>query len=146
VITSRDTLFQAAILRTAAISPTAGSGISDVTSAVGADLRRRLDLSTCRFEPFPFDALLPRIEPGRIVIPAAEPVTASYASWRPEHGVELPVRYGQLTLGRFVLVPKVATCGIAIPAELRADAIAIAQSVGDELGRRWSTTHPARER
>src|SRR4029077_2664586 len=59
-------------------------------------------LRTCWFESFPFDVQLPRIEPGRIVLPADEP---GVPSWSFDIGVELPVRCSGLTLGRYVLVP-----------------------------------------
>jgi hypothetical protein len=101
-------------------------------------IKARLDLRTCRFEPFPFDALMPRIEPDRIVLPPDEPGLRSYASWRPDDGVELTVHYGPLTLGRFVLVPHTPTCGVAIPRCSRTAAIAIARRAGDALGRRWA--------
>ncbi len=61
-----------------------------------------LELCACRFEPFPFEVQLPRIEPGRIVIPVEEP---GIAAWSGQAGVELPVHLSGLTVGRFVLVP-----------------------------------------
>jgi hypothetical protein len=102
------------------------------------EIKTRLDLRACRFEPFPFDALLPRIESDRIVLPADEPGTRPYGLWQPIDGIELPVRYGPLTLGRFVLVLRTPTCGVAIPAPLRTAAIAIAQRTGDALGSQWT--------
>ncbi len=114
----------------------------NLVTDVADEFKARLGLRACWFEPFPFDALLPRIEPGRIMIPAAEPGTRPYTSWQSTHGVELPVRYGALTLGRFVLVPHVSTCGVALPPESREDAIAVARLVGDELARRWTITDP----
>jgi hypothetical protein len=92
------------------------------SDAVAADLVELLDLDGCRYEPFPFDVQLPRIESGSILIAAAEP---GVAPWRAGTGIELPVRFDGLTLGRFVLVPKRETCGVAFPAQLRATAIAI---------------------
>ena len=84
----------------------------------------------CWFEPFPFDAQLPRIEPGRILLPAAEP---GVAPWTFGLAVELPVRCEGLTLGRFVLVPAQPTCGVALSVEGRAEAIAWAADAGAEL-------------
>jgi ABC-type amino acid transport substrate-binding protein len=123
-------------------SPDLASFDLDLVTHVAEELAARLALRACRFEPFPFDALLPRIEPGRIVIPAAEPVARSYAEWQPAQGVELPVRYGSLILGRFVLVPNATTCGIAIPPADRATAISLARTAGVALGRRWSHNNP----
>lgn len=91
--------------------------------AAAAHLVSLIDLRACRFEPFPFDEQLPRIEPGRIVLPGAEP---GVAPWSGADGVELPVRHGGLTLGRFVLVPASPTSGVAFSAAVRADAIAFA--------------------
>ncbi len=85
------------------------------------------ELRACRFEPFPFNAQRPRIEPGRIVIPPAE---TGIADWHGEPGVELPVRYRGLTLGRFLLAPATATTGVGFAPDDRAVAIAIAGRVG----------------
>ena len=84
-------------------------------------------LRACWFEPFPFDVQLPRIEPGRIVLPAEEP---GVASWSPGSGIELPVRHDDLTMGRFVLVPETPTTGVALAPSARAEAIAMATRVG----------------
>jgi hypothetical protein len=87
-------------------------------------------LRTCWFEAFPFDVQLPRIEPGRIVLPAEE---AGVLSWPLGIGVELPVRYAGLTLGRYVLVPVTPTAGVAFPPALRDEAIAMADAVGSRI-------------
>ena len=81
--------------------------------ALAAELGGIFDLRECRYEPFPFDAQLPRIEPGRIV-PAAEP------------GV-LPVCAEGLALGRFVLVPRSPTCGVSLSPRGRTIAITLAE-------------------
>ena len=86
-----------------------------------------LDLRGCRFEPFPFDVQLPRIEPGRIVLPAEEP---GVEPWTLDNGVELPVRFRGLTLGRYVLLPRTRTAGVALSSSARAAAIALAAEVG----------------
>jgi hypothetical protein len=85
-----------------------------------------LELEACWFESFPFDTQMPLIESDRIVLPAAEP---GLAPWRFGGGVELPVRFGKLTLGRFVLVPRRPTSGVAISRSDRATAIALADHV-----------------
>jgi hypothetical protein len=87
-------------------------------------------LRACWYESFPFDAQLPRIEPGRIVLPCDEPGVAGAAG---DVGVELPVRYRGLTLGRFVLVPASPTCGVAFSAASRAEGLALADSVGQRI-------------
>ena len=121
--------------------PTDRAALSgDPVGQFAAELTARFDLRACWFEPFPFDALLPRIEPGRIVVPAAEAGARSFTDWRSDDGVELPVRYGALTLGRYVLVPRTSTCGVALASTSRNDAIAGARLVGDELARRWTVT------
>ena len=89
-------------------------------------LRTMFDLDDCRFEPFPFDTQLPRIEPGRIVLPASEP---GIESWRLDRGIELPVRAGGLLVGRFVLVPKSPTSGAALSPHERGEAIELANGI-----------------
>jgi len=103
---------------------------ASTSDAVAADLVELLDLDGCWYEPFPFDVQLPRLESGSIVIAAAEP---GVAPWRAGTGVELPVRFDGLTLGRFVLVPKRETCGVAFPAHLRATAIATAAQAAPRI-------------
>src|SRR5436309_750825 len=102
--------------------------------AVAADVVSRIvalfDLRECRFEAFPFDVQLPRLEPGRVVLPAAEP---GIGCWQ-GGAVELPVRTADgLTLGRFVLVPRTATCGVAWSPQARATAIACAQAAASSI-------------
>ncbi len=87
-------------------------------------------LHSCWFESFPFDVQLPRIEPGRIVLPADEP---GVASWSGEAGIELPVRHGGLTLGRFVLVPVSPTTGVGFSVTARDEAMSISASVGARI-------------
>jgi hypothetical protein len=105
-------------------------GLDDVVT----ELVALLDLHACWFEPFPFDAQLPRIEPGSIVLPAAEP---GIAPWRVDNGVELPVRFNGLLLGRFVLAPRVTSVGVAFPPRARDDAITIAEVFAAALAREW---------
>ena len=90
-------------------------------------LTEHMALADCWFEPFPFDTQLPRIEPGRVVLPAPEP---GLEPWTLDAGVELPVLYRGLTVGRFVLWPKARTTGVAFDIDTRAAAIALAASVG----------------
>jgi hypothetical protein len=98
--------------------------LADLVSGL---LIERMGLADCWFEPFPFDTQLPRIEPGRIVLPAAEP---GLEPWTLDAGVELPVLYRDLTVGRFVLLPRTRTSGVAFDADVRADAIALTLPVG----------------
>jgi hypothetical protein len=98
--------------------------------AAATGLVAKFGLRACRFEPFPFDFQLPRIEPGRITLPSAEP---GIASWSGEPGVELPVRYCGLTVGRFVLVPGSPTTGVAFSPTDRAEAISTMVDLGRVL-------------
>jgi len=84
-------------------------------------------LRACWYESFPFDVQLPRIEPGRIVLPADEP---GLAPWSLDLGIELPVRHGLLTIGRYVLAPASRTTGVVFTPARRADAIALISPVG----------------
>jgi hypothetical protein len=89
-----------------------------------------LELRSCRFEPFPFDNQMPRIEPGRIVLPAAEP---GVAPWRLDAGVELPVRFGDIVLGRFVLEAATRTSGVMFSPAGREEAIRLAERVAPAI-------------
>jgi len=100
-----------------------------VVEATSDQLVEMFGLCACWFEWFPFDAQLPRIEPGRIVLPAPEP---GVEWWTFGAGVELPVRFRGLTIGRFVLVPAAPTTGVVLPAALRTKAISMAEAVGPE--------------
>ena len=91
-----------------------------IVDMVSAWLADRLDLRDCWFEPFPFDAQLPRIERGRIVLPPVEP---GVAPWQFDNGVELPVRAHGLTLGRFILLPASSTCGVKLSPRDRDEAL-----------------------
>jgi hypothetical protein len=109
-------------------------------------LRAQLDLAQCSFEPWPFDALLPRIERGRIVLPADVVGARSYGAWQAEDGIELPLRIHELQLGRFVLVARDATRGVAFPISSRDRALDIAERCATLLAARltkgvcsWST-------
>lgn len=102
---------------------------SSVADSVVARLAGRLDLADCWYEPFPFDVQLPRLEPGRVVLPPGEP---GVGVWKPG-AVEVPVRAAGLTLGRFVLVPRTPTCGVAWSPRLRAVAIAWADAVAPAI-------------
>ena len=104
--------------------------IDDVLADAACEITALFDLRACWFEAFPFDALLPRIEPGRIVLPTAEPGVAPWS----DSGVELPVRLNGLTLGRFVLQPGCPTAGAGLAPTARDRALAIADRVAAPLG------------
>ncbi len=98
-----------------------------ILCAAATWLVAKFGLCACRFEPFPFDVHLPRIEPGRVVLPAAEP---GVAVWSGEPGVELPVRHFGLPVGRFVLVTQSSTTGVGFSPSDRAEAISMMVGVG----------------
>ena len=104
---------------------------SSVARAIAEPLVPRLiamlGLRGCWFEPFPFDVQLPRIESGRIVLPPDEP---GVRSWALDMGVELPVRYSGLTLGRYVLVAASPTTGVDFSPASRAEALSMVAPVG----------------
>ena len=104
---------------------------------LAARITARLGLRACWFEPFPFERLLPRLERDRVVIPAREPVLLSCDERQATAGLELPVRYRGLKLGRFVLVTARPTCGVAISSSARSEAISIADRAGEQLARSW---------
>jgi hypothetical protein len=104
---------------------------------IAADLAELLALRDCWFEPFPFEAQLPRIEPGRILLPASEP---GLTPWRTDTAIELPVRLDGLTLGRFVLAPAKPTVGVSLSPDGRAIAIDLANSVAPVVAK--ALRHP----
>jgi hypothetical protein len=106
------------------------SSSESLVEATASRLVGMFGLRACWFEPFPFDEQLPRIEPGRIMLPGAEP---GVESWSCNHGVELPVRFARLTLGRFVLVAAMQTTGVRFSHVDRAEAIAMAEGVGEVI-------------
>ena len=101
-----------------------------VIEATATRLIEMFGLQACWFDPFPFDAQLPRIEEGRIVLPAPEP---GVVPWAYGLGIELPVRFGDLTVGRFVLVPESPTTGVGFAPARRSEAISMADAIGLEL-------------
>jgi len=62
-----------------------------------------------------------------ILLPAAEP---GVAPWSTDAGVELPVRFRGLTIGRYVLTPATRTVGVALPPGARAAALAMVAEAG----------------
>jgi hypothetical protein len=102
-----------------------------LVEATAARIVALLPLQACWFEAFPFDRQMPCIELGRIVLPATEPGVAPWSFG----GIELPVRGAGLTLGRFVLVPHMPTCGVQLSPRDRAIAIELADDVGDAIVR-----------
>jgi hypothetical protein len=126
-----------------------GSCVEDQLDETAGAIATLLDLRACWFEPFPFDTLLPRVEQGRIVIPAPEPGVAPCCG----PGVELPVRANGLTVGRFVLVPAVPSTGVIFAPTARNDAAALAARSGalvaaalidGDLVRRFGEQHTRR--
>jgi hypothetical protein len=108
-------------------NPASQSSTSATETA--AAICARFGLRACWYEPFPFDAQLPRIEPGRVVLPAIEP---GIEPWR-LGDIELPVRYGDLLLGRFVLRPVAPTCGIALDPSTRDELVRIAATIAPAI-------------
>jgi hypothetical protein len=124
----------------AAYPVAAVSGIEDLLAETAGAIASLLDLRACWFELFPFDVLLPRIEQGRIVVPAPEPGIAPCSGI----GVELPVRMNELTVGRFVLIPRVPSAGVIFPPSARDRATALAAQSGPLLAAALMNGHPAR--
>jgi hypothetical protein len=104
-----------------------------VIARTAGRLTGMFDLRGCRFEPFPFDTQLPRIEPGRIVLPGEEP---GLEPWSADNGIELPIRFRGLPVGRFVLLPKDRTVGVALQPSRRFEAIALAADLGVTIAAR----------
>jgi hypothetical protein len=103
--------------------------LEDLFAQTAGEITALLDLRACWFEPFPFDALLPRIEEGMILLPTAEPGVGPWS----DSGVELAIRTNGLTLGRLVLVPNASTVGVCFPLTARHRAMAMAGQLGPPL-------------
>jgi hypothetical protein len=110
----------------------------DIESAA-TDLQDRLGLRACWFEPWPYDRELPTIESGRIVLPADEPGVTPYSAWSADNGVALPVRSVPFEIGRFVLVPRTPTVGLAWASTDRDCALELANGCGRALHARVET-------
>jgi hypothetical protein len=82
-----------------------------------------LGLADCWFEAWPYERQLPTITRGRVILPADEPGTLGYSEWSTVDGVGLPVMSGGLEVGRFVLLSRLPTVGIAWSPELRGYAL-----------------------
>jgi hypothetical protein len=117
-----------------------GSGVEVLLAETADAIAALLDLRACWFELFPFDVLLPRVEQGRIVVPAPEPGVAPCSSI----GVELPVRVNGLTVGRFVLIPLVPSAGVIFPPTARDRATALAARSGPLLAAALMNGHTPR--
>lgn len=108
------------------VEPPPASSLEHLFARTFRELAAMCDLRACWFEPFPFDTLLPRIEPGRIMVPTDEPGSppVSYTS------IELPVRLDGLTLGRIVLLPSAQSVRQAFSSRAREKAIEMAAELG----------------
>ena len=103
------------------------ASLDELVQETAQELVQLFGLRSCAFEAFPFDVQLPRIEPGRIVLPAAEP---GVEPWTCDRGIELPVRYRGLTVARFVLTPESPSVGVGLSPQARDIALGIAADVG----------------
>jgi hypothetical protein len=101
--------------------------VEPLIAATESALVDLFDLDGCWFEGFPFDVQMPRLERGSVLLPETEP---GLVPWSLDSGIELPVRFRGLTVGRFVLVPRQPTTGVAFSIEARAAAIALAAPIG----------------
>jgi hypothetical protein len=109
------------------------AGCDAAIARTASRLITMFDLRDCRFEPFPFDTQLPRIEPGRIILPGDEP---GLEPWSLDGGIELPIRFRDLTVGRYVLSPRIRTSGVALSPTGRWVAIALATDLGEIIAAR----------
>jgi hypothetical protein len=65
------------------------------------------------------------------MLPAAEPGTIGYSEWCTADGVGLPVTCGGLEIGRFVLLSRLPTVGIAWSPELRGQALDLVERIDE---------------
>jgi MFS family permease len=115
-------------LRNMAELATGGESPGRLVLLVQNELTRLLDLKSCRFERPPFRDALPQLRHrGVRIAPGKSNGLASQ--------VELPVRGNGKLLGRFVLSMPADGTGLALPAEDRALAVALADQLGSALAR-----------
>jgi hypothetical protein len=101
---------------------------------VADDLTAVLAASKTRFEPWPYDRELPVVHKGGVTLPADEPGALGFKAWSASDGIALPVSSpAGLELGRFVVVPRTPTVGLAWKSKARARALDIAQRYGATL-------------
>ncbi len=70
------------------------------------------------------------------MLPPEESGVRSLATWAHHDGIELPVGANQLEIGRFVVVPVTATCGVALETAAREHALALTDRVGAAIAAR----------
>jgi hypothetical protein len=106
------------------------------------ELTTLLRLHACRYESWPFDRALPRVNPDCVAFPPAEPGAGRPDTWLPSDGTELAVTALDLPLGRFVLIPRRFTTGVAFTPRSRERALAIATECAEVLVRDvpWAET------
>ncbi|MCU1379664.1 MAG: Osmosensitive channel histidine kinaselike protein [Acidimicrobiales bacterium] len=108
-------------LRRVASRATSGDSSEDLTLQVGAELLECLGLRDCWYEPAPFLAELPRLEPdGSLSTRTYRWAAGGFEL--PRDGVSMPVWASGRLLGRFVLAPTAGT-GVAIERRLVALAL-----------------------
>jgi uncharacterized protein DUF4118 len=108
---------------------------AELLEAAQRELSELLALRTCRFEAFPFERALPRLERSGVLSAMEYHHGGGFAL--PADGTELPVLGRGNVLGRFVLVPEPNS---TVSLEQRVVAVAIADQVGAALTRRDTVT------
>jgi K+-sensing histidine kinase KdpD len=108
-------------LRRVASRASSGDTSEDLTLQVGAELRECLSLRDCWYEPAPFLAELPRLEPDGSLSSRTYRWAAGGFEL-PRDGVVIPVWVADRPVGRFVLAP---TAGVGVPIERRLVALAL---------------------
>jgi K+-sensing histidine kinase KdpD len=108
-------------LRRVASRASSGDTSEDLTLQVGAELRECLSLRDCWYEPAPFLAELPRLEPDGSLSSRTYRWAAGGFEL-PRDGVVIPVWVANRPVGRFVLAP---TAGVGVPIERRLVALAL---------------------
>jgi Domain of unknown function (DUF4118) len=108
-----------------------GQAADDVILAVTAELTDTLHLQNCWFERAPYRGTFDAIEvTGSLATKEYRYTRDGFELSR--EGVEIPVRSGDHSIGRFVLIP---TPGVGISRDDRLIALALADQVGIVLGR-----------
>jgi len=115
-----------------------GAG-SDTPGRLIENVRRELvgliALERCWFERPPFEATMPRLTHGRVVMPSEDPRVMQLDP-TPSRLVELRVYGNGEVQGRFVLEFREPTVGLAVPEEVRTIAVSLADQLGVALAAR----------
>lgn len=130
------------LLEYATVSRSATEDVARLLAGATAEVGGLAAIEASWFEPFPFPSQLPRLLPGRLQLPAAEPGTAVSTEVRRGSGFEVPVFVRGLPVGRLVVVPHTDFDVLGLDESTRDSVLGIAGRLGAALGVQWESADP----